>query len=53
MDNHDQGKRGTALRTVSLRPRTMEKGQGESRAWVAFARDVVNSIGDASSPRPG
>ncbi len=41
MGNHDQGRPGTALRTTSLRPRTMEKGLGESdltqdrRAWSA------------------
>ncbi len=30
MDNHDQGRPGTALWTANLRPRTMEKGLGES-----------------------
>ncbi len=30
MGNHDQGRPVTALRTASLRPRTMEKGLGES-----------------------
>ncbi len=28
--NHGQGRPGTDLRTASLRPRTMEKGLGES-----------------------
>ncbi len=28
--NRDQGRPGTPLRTASLRPRTMEKGLGES-----------------------
>ncbi len=28
--NHDQGRPGTPFRTASLRPRTMEKGLGES-----------------------
>ncbi len=30
MGNHDLGGRGTPLRTVRLRPRTVEKGLGES-----------------------
>ncbi len=30
MGNHDQGRPGTALQASSLRPRTMEKGLGES-----------------------
>ncbi len=30
MGYHDQGRPGTDLRTASLRPRTMEKGLGES-----------------------
>ncbi len=53
MGYHDQGRPGTALR-----PRTMEKGLGESvyyelaqdrRAWSASVRDVVNAIGDAGA----
>ncbi len=44
-----------------LGPRTMEKGLGEisselaqdRRVWGASIRDVVNSIGDAGSTRPG
>ncbi len=47
--NHDQGRLGTALRTASLRPGTMENGLVESfkelaqnrRAWSASIRDVV------------
>ncbi len=47
--NHDQGRLGTALRTASLRPGTMENGLGESlkelaqdrRAWSASIREVV------------
>ncbi len=61
MGYHDQGRPGTDLRTASLRPRTMKKGLGEvsselaqdRRAWIASVRDVVNSVGDAGSTRPG
>ncbi len=36
MGYHDQGRPGTDLRTASLRPRTMEKGLGESLYTVHF-----------------
>ncbi len=44
------------------RPGTIEKGLGEHvklkfaqdrRAWSASTRDLVNSIGDSASTRPG
>ncbi len=43
---------------TSFLPRTMEKGLGElfaqvRRSWGASLRDVVNSIGEAGSTRPG
>ncbi len=61
MDNHDQGRPDTALRTGRLRPRTIEKGLGEISSevaqdrptWSASVRDLAKSIGDAASTRPG
>ncbi len=47
MGYHDQGRPGTDLRTASLLPRTMEKGLGD------VVRDVVTTVGDAGSTRPG
>ncbi len=61
MGNHDQGRPGAALRTASLRPRTMEKElvvkksselAQDRRAWSASVRDVVDAIGDAGSTHP-
>ncbi len=51
------GRPGAPLPTVSLGLRTMEKGLGkltqDRRVWGASILDVVNSISDAGSTRPG
>ncbi len=54
MYNYDQGRPGTPLRTARLRPRTVEKGLGESLSseLAQDRRDVVNAIGDAGSTCP-
>ncbi len=49
-----QGRAGTSLWTVNLRLRTVEKGLGyevaqNRQTWAASVRDVVNSIGDATT----
>ncbi len=56
--NHDQCIPGAPVRTARILLHT--KGLKESielaqdrRAWSAFVRDVVKSIGDAGSTRPG
>ncbi len=55
MGNHDHGRPGAPLRTVSLRLLTMgwlkaySEFAQDRRAWGASVRNVANLIGDATS----